>query len=132
MRNVLVIESNPALLVLYQEWLSLVGYNVRLADTLLSAEAMLDARHYHAIVFDIDTAGEKGIDFLREFWLQFKIEGTRIAVISRNNHLRETCEAMGLPFFSKPIRMKEMENILSSLHYGKLRPAATRPLPALA
>ena len=132
MRNVLVIESSPALLLLYQEWLSLIGYYVQPADTTLSAEDMLDTRHYHAIIYDIDSAGDRGVDFLREFWLQFKIDGTKVVVISRDNNLRETCEAMGIPFFPKPIRMKDMEHILGSLLYGKLRPAVTRPLPVLA
>lgn len=132
MRNVLVIESNAALLILYQEWLSLIGYYAHLADTMVDAEAMLDARQFHAVLFDIDTAGENGIHFLREFWLQFKIDGTKVAVISRDNALRDTCESMGIPFFNKPIRMKDMENILGSLHYGNVRPTPTRPLPALA
>jgi DNA-binding NtrC family response regulator len=132
MRNVLIIESNPALLLLYQEWLSLIGYCVQPADTTVSAEDMMDTRHFHTILIDIDTAGESGINFLREFWLQFKIDGTKVAVLSRDTRLRETCEDMGFPYFPKPIRMKDMEDVLGSLLHGKLRPAVTRPLPVLA
>ena len=65
-RSILVIEDNNALLRVYQEWLSLSGYRVHLADTSRAAEDSLDNRHYHVVIYDIETAGQQGVDFLRE------------------------------------------------------------------
>jgi DNA-binding NtrC family response regulator len=131
MPNVLIIESNNALRILYQEWLTLSGYSAHPADTTLAAEDKLNSRHYQAVILDIDAAGERGMDFLREFWLQFKIDGTQVGVISREEKLRGTCEDMGIAFFPKPIRMRDLEDVVGNLLYGEYRPAVTRPLPAL-
>jgi DNA-binding NtrC family response regulator len=130
--SILIVESNNALLQLYREWLWLIGYSVHTADTTLAAEEKLDIQRYHVVIYDIDAAGSNGIDFLREFWLQFKIGGTQVAVISRDDKFRATCEAMGIAFFPRPIRTKDLEHIVGNLLYGDLRPVATRPLPVLA
>lgn len=130
-RRILIIENNSTLLRAYHHWLSLIGYQVQLADTMWAATALLDSHHHDVVVYDIDGAGSRGVEFLRENWLQFKIEGTRVAVISHSGQFRRECEAMGIPFYSKPSRLKELEQIVVGLLYGELRPAGTRPLPAL-
>lgn len=130
-RRILIIENNNTLLRAYHHWLSLIGYEVHIADSMQAAEARLDAGRVHGIVYDIDMAGSHGVGFLRDHWLDFRIDGTRIAVISQSGRFQYDCESMGIPFYSKPSRMKELEQIVVGLIYGELRPVGTQPLPAL-
>lgn len=130
-RRILLIENDSMLLRAYHQWLSKLGYQVQLANTLRMAAARLDSQRYHAVIYDIDNAGARGVDFLREYWLQFKIDGTRVAVISHSGRFQYECESMGIPFYSKPSRLPELEQIVVGLVYAKLRPASTRPLPEM-
>lgn len=128
-RRILIIEQTHGMLAEYREWLSLIGYDVSRADSLWEAEQYLEAHRYHAVIYDIDEVGSRSIDFLREHWLQFKIEGTRVAVISRSDQYRDACESMGIPFFSRPIHLRELEPVIGGSAHTEIRPVSPRPAP---
>jgi DNA-binding response OmpR family regulator len=130
-RRILIIENNDSLLGAYHEWLSFIGYQIFLAATTRAAADDLDSQRYHAVIYDIDAAGKRAVDFLREHWLQFRIEGTRVVVISRTEQYRYECESMGIPYFIQPIRICDLEKIIIGLIQNEPRVTRTRPLRAL-
>ena len=133
-RRILIVDNHDSLLSVYREWLSFVGYQVCLADTTRAAEDDLDKQRYHAVIYDIDAAGKRGLDFLRNHWLQFKIEGTSIIVISHNDQYRYACESMGIPYFTRPLRMRDLEKTIIGMIQiePRVTKTNTRPLRALA
>jgi DNA-binding response OmpR family regulator len=133
-RRILIVDNHDSLLSVYREWLSFIGYQVCLADTTRAAEADLDRQRYHAVIYDIDAAGKRGLDFLRDHWLQFRIEDTSVVVISRNDQYRYECESMGIPYYTRPDRMRDLEKTIIGLIQTQpsVSKSNSRPLRALA
>lgn len=138
-RRILIIEDKTdSLLNVYREWLSLIGYQLQLVNSIAAAEYHLNSYRYHSVIYDIEVAGQHGVEFLRDYWLQFKIEGIRVVVVANDDHLRYECEAMGIPFFIRPVPLRELETIIvglmkpdARLDLTDMRSVTTRPLPAL-
>ncbi|MCB9435915.1 MAG: response regulator [Anaerolineales bacterium] len=121
MSNILIVEDNTDIAVLYQR--ALMQHQNTVASSAEDATRLLDQQHFDLIILDMHLPERSGL-YLLEFIRHHSsssISTTKVFVISADDLLREPCRALGIQaWMTKPIELDELmttvHKLLSSHH----------------
>ena len=107
MKNILVVDDDPALVVFLHKRLDAAGYRV---STAVSAEAGLQAMRTDLpdlLIVDVKMPGMDGFSFVREIRADAALAATPILIVTAQEELGDIFKMEGAQgFFPKPIDME--------------------------
>lgn len=112
-KTVLLVDDSRELLRLNERVLRPEGYTILHADTLQAAWAQLQASPPDAIVMDIDLPDGNGIAFCRELRQRYAIPVIFLTARSDEQTARESLQAGGCAFLTKPYRVEELRQAVA-------------------
>lgn len=103
MRRILIVEDNSDIATLYQRALMLHDNTV--AHSAESAMMHLQENEYDLVILDLHLPARSGLDVLKNIRANGH-SGTKVFVISADDLMRQTCEAIGIEaWMTKPIEL---------------------------
>lgn len=103
MPRILIVEDNFDIATLYQRALMLHENTV--AESAESAMMHLENNHYDLVILDMHLPTKSGLDVLKNIRANGN-NGTKVFVISADDLMRQTCEAIGIDsWMTKPIEL---------------------------
>ncbi len=113
--NILIVEDNIDLLMLYAKALMSLNFNVDPVASLSNAIELVNHKTYDIIICDMRLNGEHGTELLAHLRDTLNI-GTEVIIVSGEDHYRETCHELGFDLFmTKPVSMRELKTLVSRL-----------------
>ncbi len=102
MPRILIVEDNADIATLYQRALMLHENTV--ASSAESAILQLQDHEFDLVILDMHLPSKSGLDVLKN--IRANGNGTKVFVISADDLLRPTCEAIGIDsWMTKPIEL---------------------------
>jgi DNA-binding response OmpR family regulator len=113
---ILVVEDEPAMRLLVEEYLQLLGYPVRTAPDGASALAEAAARPLSLAFVDINLPDFSGVELVR----RLREAGVACPLVVMSGNLRETFESAVAPFgvaevLEKPVDLDDLEALILRL-----------------
>ena len=120
---ILVVDDDPGVRAIFQEYLSSVGYSVRTAASLGEGRNAVMSQRFDAVLLDMRLPDGNGLDWIPD--LRERHSELAIVVITGEGEVRLAVEAMRRGadnFLTKPVELSELDVFLrKSLETGFLR-----------
>jgi DNA-binding NtrC family response regulator len=132
-KTILVVDDEEAVRNLLKRALSGGGVDVLVADSVASAERLLEHHRVDLVLCDNQLSDEDGLAFLGRTKDQYP-DMTRVLITGKLDHLFPVAEIdrARLDYcFLKPLEIAEMRHILTELLQGHLKPEAATPRTAV-
>ncbi len=108
----LIMTDDPCSHSVYTSIINRAGYETHLATTVQNAASFLQRSQFALLLCDIEINNGHGIDLLRQHALTLRRCGTKIIVLSTDEHSHCLCEDMGADFFlEKHISVNSLLNL---------------------
>ena len=124
--QILVIDDEPDLRMLYELTLLREGYRVEAAGDLAQARALLRDRHFDAVITDMRLPDGLGLELLREMVSLQRSE--RCVVITAHGSAENAVEALkagAFDYLTKPVDLKQFRSVVASAIQGPAQTMVT-------
>lgn len=111
-RNILILEDDNELLLLYNRTLTKAGYRVYLARSISTARERLQAYDIDLFICDLHVDDVLSIQHLRDELAVLRQKQIPVVVISGHSEMKEECEQRGFAFALKPITPRELPGLV--------------------
>lgn len=101
-QHILIYEQDPALATLYTTQLDRCGYIGHRAHTLPEIHSLAQMFPIQLVIANMPSDQHKLSDLLSYYGL-LKDMGTRMVIVSGNEHNQLLCNSLGIPFYPKPL-----------------------------
>jgi DNA-binding NtrC family response regulator len=111
--NILIVEDNRDLSLIYAKVLRAKGHRVCVATNLTEARQFLNGDIFDLLVCDMNLGPERGLDLIRQYQAVLLDGPTTTIVVSAEEQYRATCEATGIEWFlSKPVSINALTRMV--------------------
>lgn len=130
--NIVVVDDEPGLRGMIEDYLSMQGYSVHPAENGAALDKLLATRSPDLILLDVNLPGEDGFSIVR----RLRNAGERMGIIMLTGNVDESSKVTGLingadDYLPKPFEVRELlarvRSVLRRLPPPVERPAETRP-----
>jgi DNA-binding NtrC family response regulator len=122
-RNILIVDDDPATLLLFSHYLSDKGYHIKETSNLTGAKKAVTSQQFDAVILDMMLPDGNGMDWIKD--LKENCPDIAIIVITSAGDIPVAVEAMRRGadnFLTKPVNMAEMVIFLQkSLEFQSLK-----------
>jgi DNA-binding response OmpR family regulator len=118
-RRILIVDDEPAILMAIRTYLASRMYEADVAEDLETAESLLVANDYHAVLTDLRLSrreGSEGLEIIR--FVRENLPSAKTILITAYGSPRVEAEAKALGvdlYVQKPIALAELERLLRTL-----------------
>lgn len=114
--RILVLEDDPSLARLYTKIMHKAGYEVDTAHSLEQANQRITEIDYAVFICDMQVNGGNSSGLLRQRWQHLKQVGTRVIIVSGQEHYRMLMHDLDVDFFlSKPVSTHDIVNYIKRI-----------------
>lgn len=107
MGQVLIVEDNPDIGVLYQR--ALFSHEHTIVKNAEAALELLKEKRYDLIILDMHLPNKSGIEVLKYIRHELQDKDTPVFAISADDLMRQPCEAIGIQaWMTKPIELDKL------------------------
>lgn len=112
--HILIFEQDPALAHLYTTMLDRCGYIGHRAHTLPEIQSLTRMFPVELLIANMPTDHSNLADLLSQYAM-LRTQGTRMVIVSGNEHNRLLCESLGIPFYPKPLTSEVVKLLVNAV-----------------
>ncbi|MEO8034365.1 MAG: response regulator [Acidobacteriota bacterium] len=119
LRRILIVDDEPAILMAVRTYLTTRQYEADVAEDLETAESLLVANDYHAVITDLRLSrreGSEGLEIIRFVRENLPAAKTVLLTAYGSPKVEAEAKALGVDLYvQKPIALSELERLLRVL-----------------